>query len=128
MQSAITLAFSLTDDAVRMGTWSKVGDSGKKVVEAGEKFGDIEKKPFDGKRKNSGFPKNSSVSRRRDIRIPVRFMLRTRLVLLVEASTGGKEVWWKYKYTSPLQTSTLSQTPLILSLHKPADWMHFATD
>ncbi|KAI3776686.1 hypothetical protein L1987_46474 [Smallanthus sonchifolius] len=30
------------------------------VVEAGEKFGDVEKKPFDGKRKNSGFPKSRS--------------------------------------------------------------------
>ncbi|KAI3815534.1 hypothetical protein L1987_15205 [Smallanthus sonchifolius] len=31
-----------------------------KAVEAGEKFGDVENKPFDGKRKNSGFPKNRS--------------------------------------------------------------------
>ncbi|KAI3811016.1 hypothetical protein L1987_20730 [Smallanthus sonchifolius] len=56
----ISLTFSFTDDAIRMGTWPKVGDSGKKVAEAGKKFSDVEKKPFDGKRKNSGFSKNRS--------------------------------------------------------------------
>ncbi|KAI3754706.1 hypothetical protein L1987_54494 [Smallanthus sonchifolius] len=69
--------------SVRMGTWSKVGDSAKKVGEAGEMFGDVEKKPFDGKRKSSGFPMNSLGFKRREIRILVRLMLQTRLVLLV---------------------------------------------
>ncbi|KAI3695205.1 hypothetical protein L1987_78196 [Smallanthus sonchifolius] len=58
--SAITLAFSLTNDAVHMGTWSKVGDLAKKVGKAGKKCGDVENRPFDGKRKSSGFPKNRS--------------------------------------------------------------------
>ncbi|KAI3775983.1 hypothetical protein L1987_45743 [Smallanthus sonchifolius] len=39
--------------------------SGKKVVETGEKFGDVEKNPFDGKRKNSGFPKNRSAFKKK---------------------------------------------------------------
>ncbi|KAC9449874.1 hypothetical protein E3N88_45822 [Mikania micrantha] len=53
IQSAITLAHALTDDAVRMRTLSAVGSQGKKVVEANKSLVDTEKKPYDGKRKNS---------------------------------------------------------------------------
>ncbi|KAI3813926.1 hypothetical protein L1987_18661 [Smallanthus sonchifolius] len=69
--------------SVRMETWSKVGDLGKKVVEAGEKFGDVEKKPFDEKGRIWDSSRIVLVSRRREIRILIRLMLQMRLVLLV---------------------------------------------
>ncbi|KAK1424170.1 hypothetical protein QVD17_19489 [Tagetes erecta] len=64
IQSAVSLALSLTDDAVRRGVLTKKVDHGKNPVDGGKKvfetekqFGSSDGKSSDGKRKWAGAPK-----------------------------------------------------------------------